>query len=350
MINPNILKVLESTLQDPSYSVMITKFQQVDSYCNKDKLIITTEQVNPNVFKLIENKENIIELLTQTLVDNNIEIPDFNEIFVNTITEKQLSIESLLDYDINTSMFISALTGDLNNEKNKNLTSPFVKGTIINGQTEFVDKDYPNYFNQNRFKVKNNSLIITVPKKVETIEFKITQYTKPSLMLFIEKNIIQKNEDVSFRAKLLNASGKPIQGQEIDFCTDVDIATDEVIKTIYTEADMENNKITIPIHKEYNYTFDLSYTLKNDITTKSIESITTPLEPKIDVEFSNIYSSLPAIIPTIDEDNKIYSSYTLSFDTNEDNHYTGVSITFKNFKKTKTRGDINITVIGDKID
>ena len=48
MINPNILKSLESNFQDTSYSVIISKFEQPE-FCNKDQLKIYMEQFKPEL-------------------------------------------------------------------------------------------------------------------------------------------------------------------------------------------------------------------------------------------------------------------------------------------------------------
>ena len=82
MINPNILKSLESNFQDPSYSVIISKFEQPE-FCNKDQLKIYMEQFSPNLEHIIENNLNVIERLKSLLTENNIEIP--NDIYVSNI-------------------------------------------------------------------------------------------------------------------------------------------------------------------------------------------------------------------------------------------------------------------------
>ena len=62
MIDSNILKSLESSFEDPSYSVVISHFDQ-PSFCNKGKVEISLQQFSPNLEKIIENKENYIEEL-----------------------------------------------------------------------------------------------------------------------------------------------------------------------------------------------------------------------------------------------------------------------------------------------
>ena len=77
MISPNILKILKSTHEDPSYSVIITGYDQQES-CDRDKTTLIVEQVNPNLYDIIENKEQVIDVLKKTLRDNNL---SFNLLF-----------------------------------------------------------------------------------------------------------------------------------------------------------------------------------------------------------------------------------------------------------------------------
>ena len=74
MINTNILNILESNFQDPSYSVVISKFEQPE-FCNKDQLKIYMQQFTPNLETIIENNKNNIDRLKQILKENNIPIP-----------------------------------------------------------------------------------------------------------------------------------------------------------------------------------------------------------------------------------------------------------------------------------
>ena len=70
------------------------------------------------------------------------------------------------------------------------------------------------------------------------------------------------------------------------------------------------------------------------------------MKNEINIDFSYKYNELPAIILTIDEDKKVYSSYTTKFTTDINNLYNGVTIKFKGLKKQKEYGDINITILG----
>ena len=175
MISPNILNILKSTYEDPSYSVIITGYEQEED-CNKDKTTLIVEQVNPNLYQIIENKEKIIEQLRNTLKENNIEIPASNELFVNNIVQRRFTIESGLDFDINTSMFTSKLIGSLSSENNINVRKFSLCGQIISPYAfKIVDPDNPNLFNKSKFRIRNNNLIIDIPNKIQTIHVDIDQ-------------------------------------------------------------------------------------------------------------------------------------------------------------------------------
>lgn len=84
-------------------------------------------------------------------------------------------------------------------------------------------------------------------------------------------------------------------------------------------------------------------------TSHFIEVIRTPLEKKINIEFSKEYSYQPNIVITVDEDyESLYSSYSISFIKNSLNEkYTGAVITFNNLKNKFSYPEIGITIIGD---
>lgn len=87
-----------------------------------------------------------------------------------------------------------------------------------------------------------------------------------------------------------------------------------------------------------------------DISNRHIENVTFPLQASVEIDFLYQYQSLPSVILTIDQANKLYSSYTLDFKTDTNNNYTGVTINFVNLKRKKNYGDINVLVIGDEVD
>ena len=300
MIDPNILKILESTMKDPSFSIVISSFEQPE-FCNKDQLRINVQQLNPNLEKIIENKENYIELLKKQLQNNDISIPSFNEININSIVDKTLVVDSILDVNKKDSLYISGLKGIIDKSIEGDVPSRIFTGEIKNKQVSIKNKDNPNLFNKTKFKIVSKStntadFIISVPIQVKSIVVKLT--------------------------------------------------TGDTTKTYSTITD---NKVTVLINKNKQYQFTLHYTLKEDLTNQDIECITTEIQKSLHIQFNNTYKNIPAIIPTIDERNKIYSSYELLFDTDADGYYTGVEINFKNFKRTQYHGDINIVIIGDKI-
>lgn len=296
MINTNILKILESNFQEPSYSIIVSKFEQPE-YCNKDKLKIYLQQFNPNLEKIIESQQNIIDKLKLLLIENNIDIPNLQEPQINSCIQKTLSIESSLDYNKTDGLYISKLNGTLDNDTDVELTNRYLSGEIKNRQVKTLVNDVPNYFNRSKFKIKDNKLIVSIPKKVESFVFKLTETTS--------ENIIT-----------------------------------------YTENNIEDNRLSINIDTEKTYTFTLSYSLYEELTTQSIESIVTPLSNKIEIEFENIYYEIPGVILTIDKDKKVYTTYNTTFIMDENNYYSGVIVELNGLKKQKQYPDINITIIG----
>lgn len=296
MIDPNILKILQSTMNDPSFSIVITEFEQPE-FCNKDQLRINLQQFNPNLEQIIENKEDYIALLKQQLKDHNITIPPFNEISINSVIDKTLVIDSVLDVNKKDALYISGLKGIIDKSNESQTTSRVVIGRIKNKTIKIENKDYPNYFNHTKFKLTNNHFVINVPTQINTIAVKMKVGS-----------------------------------------------TETIYRTIV------DNKVTIPVNYNQEYSFTITYTLRQDLTNQDIECVITEIQKNLQIKFNNTYKDLPSIIPTIDERNKIYSSYELLFDRNEHGYYTGVTIAFKNFKRTQYHGDINIIIIGEKID
>ena len=318
MISPNILKILKSTHEDPSYSVIITGYEQQES-CDKDKTTLIVEQVNPNLYDIIENKEQVIDVLKKTLRENNIDIPsNLGELSINNIVQRQFSIESKLDFDVNTSMFTSRLIGDLSNEIN---TEPrkFSLCAQITSLYSFkiINPDNPVLFNRSKFKIRNNNLIIDIPNKISTVNIEIDQYPQ-SLSTLPDPCSYESNPNI-------------------------------VSRRSFNETNIENNQITIPLTGS-KHNIRINYTLKPNLTNQYIESITTPLERSIYMQFNYAYKNLPAVVITIDKDKQTYSSYDLSFDVDNDGNYIGVAIMFKNFRSAKISRDINIVIIGDEID
>ena len=89
MIDEKMLKSLESKIEEPSYSVIISELKQRD-FCNKNEIDVCVQQFSPNLEQIIQNNENVIETLKDLLKENDIEIPDLNEIKVNSCVQKLL--------------------------------------------------------------------------------------------------------------------------------------------------------------------------------------------------------------------------------------------------------------------
>lgn len=118
MINPNILNILKSTLNDPSYCTLIQSFNQKE-YCDKEQLDIIIRQYSPNLLKIIEGQNIVITNLISLLQDNDIEFSedDYYTTDINNIIEKTLTIQSALKYGTENAMFTSALTGTISKEE-----------------------------------------------------------------------------------------------------------------------------------------------------------------------------------------------------------------------------------------
>ena len=299
MIDEKMLKSLESKIEEPSYSVIISELKQRD-FCNKNEIDVCVQQFSPNLEQIIQNNENIIETLKDLLEENDIEIPDLNEIKVNSCVQKTLTIESLLDYNKKDGLFVSGLSGSIDNGVNKNIISRYIEGKILKKDIKITDFDYPNFFNKTKFRIKNNNLVIKIPDRIDTFVLNISE-----------------NDDENTRS--------------------------------YTEGDVNGDSITIPLDNE-KYTFSIRYSTKKPLFSHDIENITTQLQSKIELDFEYNYKDIPAIILTIDSNDKLYKSYETSFVTNEDNEYSGVVITFNGLKRQRNYGDINITVIGNGVD
>ena len=334
MINTNILKILESTLEDPSYSVIISKFNQTE-FCNKDRLEMTVKQYNPNLEEIIENKMNIIDELKSLLTENNIEIPDLYEFNINSCVNRTLIIDSVVDVNKNDSLFISRLTGSITNDIEDDLPSKKVKLSNKKGSLEIIEKDNPNLFNRLKFRKNNNDLIISISKKIETITIKDEQIDKNNENIVETLNYsIADMEDnkitIPFLDKLnvYETTIIPAENEEDE---------DEVVQELISSTDIYHN-------------LSISYTLKNNLVNQKIESITTPFESVIELEFVNSYKNLPGVIITTDEDKKKFSNYTTQFTQNENNEYVGVKINFKNVKRSKEYSDVNITIISTDSD
>lgn len=301
MIDNNILRILESTFQEPSYSVIVNSFEQ-ENYCNKDQLKINLQQINPNLEQIVEKQKNDIETLKSLLKQHNIPIPKLNDLEINSVISKTLVVNSYLDINKDNNLYVSRFSGLIDKEENEDVPSKFVFGKITKGIVEIMDKDNPNLFNKNKLRMKDNILVIEIPKQIRNISIEFEDKTDSSVSRFDQSHI-------------------------------------------------EDNKITASINRAHSYEFTITYDLKTDISAHSIERISTTIQNIFNIRFNNLYKEEPSIILTVDEKDKNFSSYTLSFTKDANNlYYNGVKITLNGFRRKRTYGEISIIVIGDKID
>ena len=387
MIDPNILNVLKSKLDDPSYSVIIQGFDQ-PTFCNREELQMIVHQVNPNVFDIINKKDTIIQTLKQLLTDNNIEIPDQYDLSINNIVQKTFTVDSVLNYDETNDLFTSGLSGRISAESNQKIPSQLVQGEIKNKRILFTTKDYPNVFNNSQFTVNKNQIIIDVDNSIQNIEVKLTHnnivasyeeyavlidfipYTTNTVVdgqMIINIEDIQnttmpttiiQNLDNQLAAK--DTAINELQAILDDEDPEQEIDRDEIEaqkQTLEEEREVIENRKQAVLTKiqELNFSsstpfnIEIQYTYVDDITNYFIESINFELCPEIYIDFLNKYTDLPGIILTIDEKNKKYTSYDTVFKKNDLDQYIGVTITFNNLKRLREPIEVNAIIIGDDI-
>lgn len=297
MIDDRILKSLISTFDDPSFSVLINNFSQ-NNECNKDEIIISLEQVTPNLYKLLQTKEYIIDELINLLQENNITIPNSiknrNKEHINTIVEKKIILNSGINVNENKDIK-SEINGYVDILSYGNIMSQEVIGTINSRVVRVTSRGYPVYIPIDRIKVRTNTLLITVPSNLKNFIIKIDDQVKQ-----------------------------------------------------YTQ---ENNIITVNhrnIHTG-NHTFNIKYLTNEDITNQNVEVVVTPIAKTIDIEFNEPHDNIPSVILTVDKkDTNLYSTYTTDFVIDEETHkYTGVTLTFKNLRRKASYPNINICVLGE---
>lgn len=386
MIDPNILNVLKSKLDDPSYSVIIQGFDQ-PTFCNREELQMIVHQVNPNVFDIINKKDTIIQTLKQLLIDNNIEIPNQYDLSINNIVQKTFTIDSMLNYDQANDMFTSGLSGRISAESNQNIPSQLVQGEIKNKRILFTTKDYPNEFDHNCFTVNKNQLIIDVDDKIQDIKVIITHnnitasYETYSVIIdfipyitntVVDGQIIINIEDIQntiMPTETIQGLDDQINDRDtminelrtiLNEDSEEEINEEEIeaqITTLQEEQNIINNRKQAILNKIQGLNFsssnpfniEIKYTYADDIVNSFIESINFELCPEIYIDFINKYNNLPGILLTIDEKNKKYTSYDTTFKKNDLGQYIGVTITFNNLKRLREPVEVNAIIIGDNI-
>lgn len=297
MIDERILKSLTSTFDDPSFSVLITKFSQ-NNECNKDEITISLEQTNPNLYKLIQTKEYIIDQLMDLLDSNHIPIPNDiknrNKQHINSIVKKSITLDSRIAVAADNN-FKSEIDGFVDIIGYEDTPSQEVEGVTKNGILNLTAKGYPIYLPIDRFKVRKNYLYITLPKNIKdlivSIDNQVKEYT-------IE---------------------------------------DGVLSVYY-------KNLTTGEH-----TINVKYVIDSDITSKNVEVVVTPINKSIEIEFNTPRNQIPSVILTVDKkDTNLYSTYTTEFNIDEDtNQYTGMTIEFKNLRRKASYPNINICILGE---
>ena len=383
MIDPRILNILKSNQLDPSYSILINSFYQPE-FCNKDELQIVVQQVNPNVFDIIDKKDIIITSLKTLLEENDIPIPDLNDLSINNITRKTLTIDSILNYDNSSNMFTSGLIGNISAESNENIPSQQLQGEILNKRIKFSTKDYPNVLaNNNQFLIQTNQIIIDIPNNITAIDVKVSHdnltasYNEYNIIIpfkplhfneIINNKIVIDIEDI--RQALIpqniiedlenniNTITEEIEEKEL-FLSGNDEEDDDIlseISALKSERNMYTHRKNAIINKigaltftsTKPFEFDIRYTYQNDIIS-TVECINFELTSEININFLNVYKSIPGVVLTIDKQDKMYSSYDTVFTTNQDGDYTGVKLIFNNLKKIRQPIKVNAIIIGDKV-
>lgn len=297
MIDERVLNSIISTFNDPSFSVFIKDISQ-NNECNKDEIIVSLEQVTPNLYKLLQTKEYVIDQLINLLKTNSISIPSSitnrNKEHINTIVEKKMILDSNLAINDDKTMR-SEINGYVDILGYGQVPIQKVTGKIRSRLVEIKEKGIPVYIPIDRFKVRDNVLYITIPNDIKDVVVKIDKQNKQ-----------------------------------------------------YTR---NGNVLTVPsngIHQG-NHTFSVEYVIKNDITTQNIEVIVTPIAKEVEIDFTEPHKEIPAIILTVDKkDMNLYTSYTTEFIYDKDiKKYTGVKIAFKNLRRKASYPKVNICILGE---
>lgn len=232
------------------------------------------------------------------LTQHHITIPKLNDLEINSVINKTLVINSHLDASKESGMYVSRINGLISEEETEEVPSKSVIGKINKGIVEITDRDNPNLLNKNKFRMKENKLVIEIPKQIQNISLEFKNNTNSNISRFNQSHI-------------------------------------------------EDNKIIILINRTHVYDFTINYDLKTDISSCKIERVATTISNTLNIEFNNLYEKEPSIILTVDEKDKNYSSYTLNFTKNSNNLYNGVKITLNGFRRKRTYGEISVIIIGD---
>lgn len=156
MIDSRILTTLKSRNENPAYCVLITGYQTTED-CNQEKLIIKLHQINKSLNQ-IENLSGV------------------------NILEKELIIQSDMDYDDINQAFKSTLTGFTNFKGN--LSKPnAVINDYANHHIEVIETEL-----KSEIEIHFNRPYTTMPSIIPTIDVKYQSYYKTYDIEFIEED------------------------------------------------------------------------------------------------------------------------------------------------------------------
>ncbi len=390
MIDPRILNILKSNSLDPSYSILIEDFYQPE-FCNKEELEITVHQINPSFFDIINKKDIIIDTLKNLLTENNIEIPNQNDLSINNIVSKTFTIGSTLNYNQSEGLFVSGLTGYISSEVNQEIPSQSIEGQFKNKRLIFTNKDYPRVFTEDKFKINKDQIIISIPNDIENVDVILSHAPIPvssteynELFTFTPmhfKTIIDNKITIDIESVRENVFGGKLTAldntisekeTQIESLTETLVTGDELtpeeeennaaiqqqIDTLITAKTKAENEKQAILNKSDSINFagakpfdiQMNYSYYDDISSSGIECINFDLQSEIHLDFIKRYKSVPGVVLTVDKQNKRYSSYDTVFSIDGDGLYNGVTIIFNNLKRIREPIDVNAIIIGDVVD
>ena len=156
MIDSRILNTLKSRNENPAYSILITGYQTMED-CNQEKLVIKLHQINKSLNQ-IENLSGV------------------------NILEKELVIQSDMDYDEENQAFKSTLIGFTNYQggvpkPNNNINN------YANHYVEIIETEL-----KSEIEIMFNRGYTSIPSIIPTIDLKYKSYYQSYDIEFIEEN------------------------------------------------------------------------------------------------------------------------------------------------------------------
>ena len=332
LIDENIIRNFTSNYdRQASFSVVITGIKQ-EAKCNKDILTLETQYVDPNVFTIIRNQQDILDDIKKA--KNFSEVTSLLQRYNTLATEvsqvigRNLIIQSELVFDEGKKLYSSKINGYQDSIESTNILKTDVSGKIVNGVSKITSPDFPSRITFNDIRIVREK---EGNKTVDRIKIKFPNNVK-NIKLMIDNR---------------EYSGS--------------ITNNQFIATVNGVMEGE-------------HTFGIYYDIDKDIVTKNIEMAVTPLDKQIEVTFNKKYHEIPCVYVTIDEKHQnLYSAYTTAFkgkyvcpncghehigyntpktcpscgaNVFQLKQYYGVKLTFKNLKRRASYPNINITIIG----